>query len=108
MAEQIHFISFTPIPFGSFGGAYTQVNQPAIEPFQAIIFSNSLNQDVLISFDGVNNHLYLVAGQSQTVGSQFLMRGFNVGYPAGTDIWIKNAGVAPTSGNLFLERYYYA
>lgn len=94
--------------FGAIGGAYSTVGTPFDHVVRILIMQNLTNQQVLISFDGVTDNLTLpIGGQlvldymsdQSRVGGEFAQ-------PIGTQVYVKNAGVAPTVGNFYVGLIY--
>lgn len=101
------FETLRTVAFGGIGVAYAVLGVPLANPARIIILSNSTDQPVFISTDGVNNHLYLAANsfklidvsanKSTTVGFYFRQ---------GTQFWVVRAAGAPTIGAVWFETVY--
>ena len=62
-----------------------------------LTLSNYTNQSVEVSFDGTNVHIFLRAGEQRVVNfrsGELLWVG---------RVWTRHGGVAPTTGNFYLE-----
>lgn len=78
-------------------------------PIVCLIARSTLNQAVLISFDGTNNHL-VVPGSSDLVldlktNGRHLSERYVSGATVGKYIWVKVESTAPTSGSLYVMGY---
>lgn len=100
-SEKIKLAPMQSLAFGSVGAAYTAIGTPTSVPIQEVVFQSSLNQDVLISDDGVTDKIYVRAGQSFPFISAGLLDGQReVAVPKGTQYFVKQATLAPASGQL--------
>ena len=98
------FIPLIKVAFGAVTGAYAPIGSPLPFPIQSLVIENSLNQDVILSTDGVTDMFEVLAGPeaiSLDVGS--FQKDIQNGLPKGTQFFIKNDGVAPTSGKLTIQ-----
>lgn len=92
-------------------GAYVAIGTPLENPSRLVLFQNGTDGDVMISFDGVTDHMPVFLGafvlldvttnRSNTGGA------FNVG--EGTQFWARNLGGSytdPTTGEFFISSFY--
>jgi hypothetical protein len=94
--------------FGAIGGVYTAIGAVYTNPIRILSIKNATNQDIFISYDGVNNHEYLPAASGLVLDFCANAAG-GATFPfiaAGTTIYIKDNGVAPTSGVVAVSAYY--
>ena len=90
-------------------GAYTQIGFAVNASFANACFLiriiNATNQDISISYDGVTDHDYLIAGQTLQITSQ-TNSPHNVDcalFPIGTKVYAKGLAGA---GTIYLTGYY--
>ena len=100
-------VAFDPVrqlAFGAFTGTLTALGTPLGDNVRLISFSNSTNQDVYISFDGVNNHLRLVSNSFKLLDlSANKIRDDGLFLAAGTQLYAAYVGTLGTSGNVWAE-----
>lgn len=92
--------------FGSIGASFTPIGTALTTPCKILFISNGTNESVYISDDGQNSKLKLPANSFSTVdlstnrsgtdNDDFLLE-------KGTILYIKHAGIAPTSGSVWVE-----
>lgn len=105
--KRVRFEAVREVAFGAIGAAYSAIGSSIAHPARLIRISNTTNQDLYISTDGVNNHLRVASGS-------FILFDFTTNkvrddglfVQQGTVFYVKRVGVAPTSGNVFLEVIY--
>ena len=99
------------LAFGGIGAAYAAVGTAFTNPVRLIKVTNSTNQDLLISFDGVSDK-DISPAQSQYVydyGSNKADAGGLMEQPIGNRVYVKRAGlVDPTSGTVYVTVIYAA
>lgn len=91
--------------FASIGATFTAVGAP--QEFQAriICFTNTTNQDVIVSKNGTTNHLIVPAGSFKLFDITTNHRPVNQDdfcFAIGTQWYVKYA-VAPASGSFYIE-----
>ena len=92
------------VAFGGITGAYAAVGSALDDPARIFILNNISNQDLLISLDGVTDHLILPAGAFKLIDvAANKGRDDGLFVAAGTVFYVKHNGVAPTSGSVYLE-----
>lgn len=99
-------VKFNPlgaVAFGSITGSYTAFGAPMPKPAHLIRFNNSTNQDILISADGVTDHLR-IAANSFALFDFTTNRVNEAGYfvAENTQFYIKYV-LAPGSGSAWIE-----
>lgn len=105
--KRVRFEAVRELGFAAIPAAYTAVGTATLSPVRLVRISNTTNQDVYISIDGVTNHLRIVTGS-------FILLDFNANktrddgffMDSGTVFYVKRTGVAPTSGNVIIEVVY--
>lgn len=106
----VRFDALRSLAFGSIGANYaaigTQINQLA----RLVAIKNNTDAVLLLSFDGTTDNDVLMATTGQVLdftanktmddgaGSYFIEKG--------TTIYVKHAGVAPTSGSIYVTVVY--
>lgn len=107
-AIKVQWDALRTAAFGAIGGAYSAVGTPFAHMTRILIMQNLTNQQVLVSFDGVTDNLTLPTGgqlildymsDQSLLGGEFLQA-------IGTQVYVKNAGVAPTTGNFYVGLIY--
>lgn len=91
----------------SVGAGYTAIGTPIANPAKILLFQNGTDANVMISFDGVNDHLPVFAGafvlldastnRTDPAGSCTV--------PANTTFYVKRIGT-PTTGSVYLSTFY--
>lgn len=105
ISRKVAFESFFIAP-GDVGAAYAKVGNVLTRPALTILFGNSLNKNILVSIDGIND-FFMIRGGTQTkkvaININRIMRG-RLELPVGTQIYVKKTprNVAPTSGACLL------
>lgn len=93
--------------FGAVTGSYTAIGTPFEHPIRIIFIQNLSDETLLFSFDGVNDAFRLT-------GNGFLLLDImaNHGTPSnwniaqGSSVYVKNDGVAPTTGSADVAAFY--
>ncbi len=96
------------IAFGTIGTGYTQIGTNLSHPVRILVVTNTTNQGLFFSYDGSTDNSWIPAGTvrqinycANTAGAIGLLE-----HPMGTGIFTKYVGVAPTSGNVYVEAIY--
>ena len=103
----VRFDVYRTVAFGAISGTFAAVGTALTKPIRLIKFTNTSNADLIISFDAVNNNIYLPAGSfdlydlnaNQDPTYDFKMQ-------IGTQIYVKQASGAPSSGGIFVTGIY--
>lgn len=85
---------------------YTAVGTAVDRPLRILRVVNGTNADVIISFNGVTDHMVVLAGQVAQLNmtnNKVREDGFFIGQ--GTQFFVKRAVGAATTGSLFIECY---
>lgn len=103
-ANRVRFDDLKSADHSVVGSAYTEVGSIFAAPARMIKITNSTDKPVLISFDGENDHDIILAGQfsiypycANTSESGGLLE-----QPQGTQVYVKEFGSAPTSGDVWV------
>jgi hypothetical protein len=103
-------VAFDPVrelAFGSVSGTYAALGTPTSDNVRLISFSNSTNEDVYISFNGVTNHLRLVPNSFKLLDlSANKVRDDGLFIAVQTQIYVKYVSSLGTSGNVWAEVMY--
>ena len=89
--------------FGSIGAAYSAVGAQIEDPIRIIYLFNNIDQPVWFSDDGVNNKFFLPTGGFlilDLTANKVRDDGFFM--PENGYWYVKHAGAAPASGNVFI------
>jgi len=93
--------------FGSITGTYTEVGAPLTNPVRVFNFQNQTDADLLISFNGTDDHIFLPSH-----GFFVLDITANKNSPSGffifsnAPIFVKDNGTPPTTGALYVMSFY--
>lgn len=95
------------VGFANIGAGFTPFGPVLLHPMRIISIKNLTNQDVLISFDGVNFH-EIVPSESGIVWDFCTNRVSDAGafIAAGTQIYVSDNAVAPTAGRVYMSCFY--
>ncbi len=99
-------LALRSLPFGGIGAGYAAVGAPADQPLRMLRVVNSTDAALLISFDGIVDHMAVLAGQSvllDVTTNRVREDGFFIAQ--GTQFFAKRAAGAPTSGAIYIEMY---
>lgn len=95
------------IAFGAIGAAYTAVGTPTADYTRLVSLFNTMDKDILISIDGTHDHIRLAAGSGQVFDlTTNRVNDEGLFFSKSTQFWAKHAGVAPTSGNVWVQILY--
>jgi len=92
------------VAFGGIGAAYAAVGGAVATAARIVILNNLTDQTLWISADGVNDQFILPAGGFKLIDvSANRTTVENYFIPEGTVFYVRHAGVAPTSGSVYVE-----
>lgn len=95
--------------FGAITNAYTTLGTVLVHPLRIFKLTNTTDADLLISFDGTTDQLFLAAGSftlyDLSTNAPPLSVTDNLLLPIGTQFYVKYNDV-PTEGSLWLEGIY--
>jgi len=89
--------------FASISGVYMGVGAAFDVALRMLVIENLTNQTMLFSFDGVTDNFVLPAGSPvifDFCSNKTIDDGFFIA--EGTRVYVKDAGVAPTSGSVYV------
>lgn len=97
--EEARSVAYTGV-----GASYAALGDPLANEGSVLIINNSVDKDVLISFDGATDHLYLSAAETMIINIESNHSGSGqLALPKMTQIYQKRGpGGAGGSGNLFV------
>lgn len=94
------------LAYGSISGSYAAVGTPLEKPARLVKFSNSTNVPVFISWDGVNNHMY-IGPNGFTLLDIATNRVRDDGFfiVQGTQFYVASVSGSASSGGVYIEVY---
>jgi hypothetical protein len=106
--QRVRFEPIRSIAFGSVSGSYAAVGTALANASRLLMFDNLLNAAVLISFDGVHDHMFIAASSSKVIDLSTNRVGpvDQLELSEGTIIYVKQASGAPGSGTLYVSTLY--
>lgn len=108
LAVRAYPIPLQSMAYGSITGSYTAILSTGLPyPCRILNFQNATNAPMYISFDGVNDHLYLAAESFQLFdfGTNRGDRASELSIAQGTIFFVKYAS-APTTGLVAVSGFY--
>lgn len=94
---------------GGTSASYAEVGGPLLNACKMLIINNQMNGDLMMSFDGSTDHLYIQAGQAMVLDFSSDKEGPSEKFAlsAETTIWVRQFGlVDPTTGDIFITVVY--
>lgn len=95
------------LAFGSISGTYMGVGTPLSNPSRIILIQNFMDEAVMISFDGITDHLPVAADGFVLIditANKTASQGFYIA--EGTRFYAKELSSAPTSGSVYISSFY--
>lgn len=98
------------LAFGSISGTYAAVGTPLINLTRLILFQNGTDVNVIFSFDSVNDHIFVptngfvLLDLNTNKDSTTEVMGWYI--QNGTQIYVKDASAATTSGSVYVSSFY--
>lgn len=93
--------------FAALGIPYSTVGTPMTRPVRMVILQNFIDTGVMISFDGINDHLPMVINGYLVLditSNKTLPQGFFLA--EGQQLYARQLGAAAASGNLYVTVFY--
>ena len=95
------------LAFGSIGASYTAVGTPLAHPARIVLFQNTTDVPLTISWDGVNDHMYVVSdsfilldvGTNKGISSEFCIA-------QNTQFYVTYPGSGPSLGEVVISVFY--
>lgn len=107
MSLIVKFDTLRSLAFGSISGTYAAVGSSFQNPVRLICITNNTDGDMLFSFDGVNNHVFVPSHSFKlfdlTTNRQQNENSFEI--IAGTQVYVKQS-TAASSGSVYVETIY--
>lgn len=103
-------VTFAPLrslAFGSIGANYAAIGGSTNDQTRLFTVTNMTDQDVLVSLNGIDDNLYVPTGVAKVFdlcSNRVQDDGFFLRKE--TTFYVKHAGVAPTTGSVYLEIVY--
>jgi hypothetical protein len=95
------------IGYAGIADTFTQVGTPFVEPTVLFRVTNTTDQPLIFSIDGVNEHFAVVAGASATYDIATLHSSPGQSFlSANLTVFVEYSGTAPMSGNVYVESWY--
>ncbi len=94
------------LAFGSISGTYAGVGTPLTNPSRLIIFQNFTDGLLMVSFDGITDHLPVAADGFvllDVTANKTVSQGFYIA--EGTRFYVKQVS-APTTGSFYISTFY--
>lgn len=108
MSDQtVNIEAIRSVAFGDISGSYALLGDEFSNPCRAMRIVNNTNGDLIFSFDGSTDHLFVMANSMR-------LYDFNVNRQRVDNVWVKPEGTqvfvkqstAPSSGSVYLEVFY--
>ena len=104
---RVTFDSVRELDFGSISGTYASVGTPVSDHVRLIIFNNATDQQVYISFDGINDNLRMESNSFKLLDlSANKVRSDGLFISVGTQIFVREVSASVTSGSVWVEVMY--
>lgn len=94
------------LAFGSISGTYMGVGTPLSNPSRLVMFQNFTDGDVMVSFDGITDHLPVSANGFvllDITANKTVTQGFYIA--EGTRFYVKEI-TAPSTGSFYISSFY--
>lgn len=106
----IRFEELRSVDFNSVSGTYAGVGDSFSNPVRLLCIDNTLDQNILVSFDGITDHTFVSANGFKLLdycSNKSVTAGLSE-QPAGTRVYVKEESSAATSGNVYVTVVYAA
>lgn len=101
---QVEFDPVREITFGDVGATYSAWGAPLGEHVRLISFQSSMDVDLYISFDAINDHIRLAQNSFKLLDlSANKIRDDGLFLASGTQIYVKEVSSSPASGAAWIE-----
>ena len=107
LSVRIRYEVLRSLAFGSISGAYALVGTKFANAVRILKITNTTDADLIISFDGVNNHDIIPARTAEVMdyGSNKANTGGQLDQAVGDAVYVKQVS-APTSGTVYVTVIY--
>lgn len=97
------------LAFGSIGAGYTALGSPMENPVVNYCIDNNTDEAVIISQDGVTDHIFVGANSFKLYDVQSNHgKGDALMLSKGTQLYVKQESAAPTTGSVYVTVFYAA
>jgi len=103
---QYKYETLRSLAFGSVTANFVAVGTAITHPAAKVEITNATDVPLAVSFDGINNHLYLPATTSRIEDIK-LETGPSSSLPQRTVIYVKHLGAAPSSAAVYVSVSYH-
>ncbi len=106
-STRAYFEPLRSIAYGDVSDSYAAIGNPLANPARQLTITNATDVDVTISFDGVNDHLYVPSKTSflNDLGSNCSEQGGFLDIAANTTVYVATAG-SPSLGAVYVASLY--
>lgn len=106
--QNVAYETLRSLAYTSIGSSFTAVGTGFFNPCRILKIKNLTNANIIVSFDGVNNHDVIPAtsGEIDDYGSDKASQIGVFNQKAGTIVYVKQESGAPTSGTLYVTVIY--
>jgi hypothetical protein len=103
-AQRVKFENIRSLAFGSITTSYVAVGDQVDNPVRMIAIDNLSNANLLVSFDGVNDHTVVpaISGRVFDYASNRVGPEDRLEQPVNTQVYVKREGGAPSSGSVYV------
>lgn len=104
---RVQFEAVREIAFGDVSASYAAVGSPLNNHIRLITFTNGMDQDLYVSFDGTTDHLRIASNSFKLLDlSTNKVRNDGLFISIGTQIYVKEVSASVTSGDFWVEACY--
>jgi hypothetical protein len=107
-ARRARFETLRSLGFAGISGAYAAVGTAFSDPVRMLKVVNNTDANLIISYDGSTNQDYVAATSAfiYDFTSNVANTGDSLELAKGTTLYVKDDGVAPTSGSVYVVVIY--
>lgn len=104
---KVQFDAVREVAFGSVGASFSAVGTALTDHARLIRFVNSLDNEIYVSYDGVNNNFRMAPNSYILFDfSTNKIRDDGLFVSVGTQFYVKRVSAAPTKGSMWIEVVY--
>lgn len=109
-AQKIRYEVLRSLAFGSIGAGYVGIGAAFANPVRMLMIDNLTDQNVIISFDGINDHTIVAAhsGKVLDYASNKMAPADHLEQAVGERVYVKAVSVLPTLGSVYVSVIYAA
>lgn len=107
-SQRVAYEQLRSLGFADISGTYAGVGLPFANPVRLITIDNTTNINLIISFDGVNDHTFVASNTGRVLDycSNKNDLGGNLEQPAYTRLYVKQESGAAAEGNVYVSVVY--